>query len=187
MTNFLIIYPIGVLLTLFSLHKWKKELGIDVYDKSNESNLNETDWDSNAQAYAAWSLAWPVVIIFIICTITWKGVMVLSKWVQSIINEPTVVFIKRFRLGDLNIKFVLRHYWENLDPENIWSRKFDFRRKEIGFWYDKNMCVGTTKKGKEMFSESNLYPSYMFGVNLIYVKFWITIDRKVLHINLDEK
>lgn len=181
----LIMYPIGFLITLFSLHKWKKELNIDDYDNSNESDLIGRDWSSNAQAYAAWSLAWPAVIMFIICAMTWKGVMLLSKWIQAMIDEPTVVFIKRFRLGEINVKFVLRHYWENPDPENIWIRKFDFRRKEIGFWYDKNMCVGTTKKGKEMFSDSNLYPSYMFGVNLIYVKFWITIDRKVLHIKLD--
>lgn len=94
--------------------------------------------------------------------------------------------ILRKKIGDLNISFVLRHYWENPDPDNIWIRKYDFRRKELGFWYDKNMCVGTTKKGREAFSESNLYPSYMFGVNLLYLKFWITVDRKVLHIKLDE-
>lgn len=185
MTHYLIIYVIGFIITLFTLHKWKKELNIDNYDNSNESNWIETDWSSNAQAYAAWSLAWPVVIIFIICSMTWKGVMLLSKWMQARIEEPTQVFIKRLKIGEINVKFVLRHYWENPDPENIWIRKFDFRRKEFGFWYDKNMCVGTTKKGKEMFSDSNLYPSYMFGVNLIYIKFWITVDRKVLHIKLD--
>ena len=185
MTHYLIIYVIGFIITLFTLHKWKKELNIDNYDNSNESNWIETDWSSNAQAYAAWSLAWPVVIIFIICSMTWKGVMLLSKWMQARIEEPTQIFIKRLKIGEINVKFVLRHYWETPDPENIWIRKFDFRRKEFGFWYDKNMCVGTTKKGKEMFSDSNLYPSYMFGVNLIYIKFWITVDRKVLHIKLD--
>ena len=95
--------------------------------------------------------------------------------------------ILRKKIGDLNISFVLRHYWENPDPNNIWIRKYDFRRKELGFWYDKNMCVGTTKKGREAFSESNLYPSYMFGVNLLYIKFWITVDRKVLHMKLEDE
>ena len=116
----------------------------------------------------------------------WKGIMLLSKWIQIIIEEPTKVIIKRLKIGDLTIKFVLRHYWEKGDPTNIWITKYNFRKKELGFWYDKNMAVGTTKKGKEMFSDSNLYPSYMFGVNLIYVKFWFTIDRKVLSINLDK-
>ena len=93
--------------------------------------------------------------------------------------------ILKKKIGDLNISFVLRHYWEKSDPENLWIRKYDFRRKELGFWFDKNMAVGITKKGKEAFSDSNLYPSFMFGVNLIFIKFWITIDRKVLHIKID--
>lgn len=182
MTNYLIMYPIGFLITLFALHKWKKELDIDNYDNQTDWY---GDWTSNAQAYAAWSLAWPIVIAFFICVMLWKGIMLLSKWIQIIIEEPTEVFIKRLSIGDLHVKFVLRHYWENPDPNNLWIRRYDFRRKELGFWYDKNMAVGTTKKGKEAFSDSNLYPSYMFGVNLIYVKFWITIDRKVLHIKLN--
>jgi hypothetical protein len=182
MIHYIVIYAIGFIITLFSLHKWKKELNIDNYDNPN---WIETDWTSNAQAYAAWSLAWPIVFAFFTCTMSWKAILGLSKWIQARIEEPTQVFIKRLKIGELNVKFVLRHYWENPDPENIWLRKFDFRRKEFGFWYDKNMCVGTTKKGKEMFSDSNLYPSYMFGVNLIYVKFWITVDRKVLHIKID--
>ena len=187
MIHFILIYAIGFIITLFVLHKWKKELDIDNYDTPQDGSYDygHSEWSSNAQAYAAWSLAWPIVFAFFTCTMLWKGIMGLSKWIQARIDEPTQVFIKRFKIGEINVKFVLRHYWENPDPENIWIRKFDFRRKEFGFWYDKNMCVGTTKKGKEMFSDSNLYPSYMFGVNLLYIKFWITIDRKVLHIKLD--
>lgn len=177
-------YVIGFVITLFILHKWKKELDIDNYDNPDDDN---DDWSSNAQAYAAWSLAWPILIWAVGAVLAWKGSILLSKWVQNIINEPTKIFIKRLKIGDLTVKFVLRHYWENPDPDHIWIRKYDFRRKELGFWYDKNLAVGTTKKGKEAFSGSNLYPSYMFGVNLIYVKFWITVDRKVLHIKLDNK
>lgn len=186
MIHYLIIYVIGFIITLFSLHKWKKELDIDNYDDSSHANWVESDWDSNAEAYAVWSLTWPIVIALCICAMVWKSIVWISNFIQTIINEPTKVIIKRLKIGDLTIKFVLRHYWEKGDPTNIWITKYNFRRKELGFWYDKNMAVGTTKKGKEMFSDSNLYPSYMFGVNLIYVKFWFTIDRKVLSINLDK-
>lgn len=184
MTHYLIIYPIGFVITLFALHKWKKELDIDNYDNKNDNDWGD-DWGSNAQAYAVWSLGWPIVLAFFLGVMLWKAIMRFSKWIQAKVDEPTQVFIKRLTLGDLHVKFVLRHYWENPDPNNIWIRRYDFRRKELGFWYDKNMAVGTTKKGKEAFSESNLFPSYMFGVNLLYIKFWITVDRKVLHIKID--
>ena len=184
MVKFILLYAIGFVLTLFALHKWKKQLNIDNYDNKSDNDWDD-DWASNAQAYAAWSLGWPIVLAFFLVVMIWKTIMRFSKWIQARIEEPTHVFIKRFTLGDLHVKFVLRHYWENPDPNNIWIRRYDFRRKELGFWYDKNMAVGTTKKGKEAFSESNLFPSYMFGVNLLYIKFWITVDRKVLHIKID--
>jgi hypothetical protein len=185
MIHFIVTYAIGVVITLFVLHKWKKELNIDDYDNHDDNDWGD-DWDSNAQAYAFWSLGWPIVLAFFVGAMLWKAIFGLSKWIQARIDKPTQVFIKSFTLGDLTIKFVLRHYWEKPDPNNIWTRKYDFRRKELGFWYDKRMAVGTTKKGIEAFKKSNLYPSYMFGVNFLYIKFWITVDRKVLHINLEK-
>jgi len=177
-------YAIGFVITLFALHKWKKELDIDNYDNKSDNDWDD-DWSSNAQAYAVWSLGWPVVLFLFGIVMLWKAILRFSKWIQTKIEEPTEVLIKRLTLGDLNISFVFRHYWEKSDPENLWLRRYDFRRKELGFWFDKNMCVGITKKGKEAFSDSNLYPSFMFGVNLVFIKFWITIDRKVLHIKID--
>jgi hypothetical protein len=185
MIHFILTYAIGFVIILFVLHKWKKELDIDNFDNHDDDEYYN-DWDSNAQAYAVWSLAWPIVAPFFVGAMLWKVILTLSIWIQARIDKPTQVFIKRFILGDLTIKFVLRHYWEKPDPNNIWTRKYNFKRKELGFWYDKNMAVGTTKKGIEAFKESNLYPSYMLGVNLLYIKFWITVDRKVLHIKLDE-
>jgi len=182
LTHLILIYVIGFSITLFILHKWKEELNIDNYDIPNDDYDN---WNSNAEAYAVWSLAWPLIVILFSVIIIWKGILMFSKLMQNIIEKPREVLIKRLKIGDLTIKFVLRHYWENIDPENFLIRRFDFRRKELGFWFQKNMAVGTTKKGKEAFSESNLFPSYMFGVNLVYIKFWITVDRKVLHIKID--
>jgi len=187
LTHMILIYVIGFIITLFILHKWKKELDIDNYDNPTEGyDYGHTEWSSNAQAYAVWSLAWPLMVILFSGVLIWKVMMGLSKGIQTWIDEPTKIFIKRLTLGDLHVKFVLRHYWENPDPDHIWIRRYDFRRKELGFWFDKNMAVGTTKKGKEAFSESNLFPSYMFGVNLLYIKFWITVDRKVLHLKINE-
>lgn len=178
----IIYYVIGLLITLILLHVWKKELNIDNYDNVDNPH---NDWDSNAQAYAAWSLGWPIIIIFFLCLISWRTILYLSKWIQTRIEEPTTVFKKRFKVGDLTIKFVLRHYWEKPDPKNIWSSKFEFRTKELGLFYNKSMAIGTKKKGIEAFDKSNLVPSYMFGITLIYVKFWITIDRKVLSLKLE--
>ena len=124
---------------------------------------------------------------FIELILVWLVAMALAKWIQEKIKEPTQVFIKRVKIGDLTIKFVLRHYWEKPDRTSIWDRKYNFKRKEIGFWYEKNMAVGTTKKGVEAFEKTNLVPSYMFGVSLIYIKFWITVDRKVLHMKLEDE
>ena len=180
--NYLIIYVIGVMISLFSLHKWKKELDIDNYD-SPKGYLYD-DWDSNAQAYAAWSIGWPILIWLLGGIMAWKGILILSKWIQAKLEKPMGSYIKRIKIGDLTVKFVLRHYWENEKDLPIWERRNNFRRKELGFWFQKSLAVSNKKKGKEAFHESNLVPSYMLGVNLIYAKFWITIDRNVLHFEI---
>lgn len=180
--EYIIIYVIGFIISLFSLHKWKKELGVDVYDNSqNEAD----DWSSNAQAYLAWSIGWPILIWLFSGIMIWKGLLLLSNSIQYIVEKPLGPYIKRLNIGDLTIKFVFRHYWENEKDLPIWERRNNFRRKELGFWFQKSLAVGTKKKGKEAFSESNLVPSYMLGMNLIYAKCWITIDRNVLHIKID--
>lgn len=180
--EYIIIYVIGVVISLFSLHKWKKELNIDNYDNQKD---NHDDWDSNAQAYAAWSIGWPILIWLVGGIMLWKVLLILSKLIQDKVEKPMGPYIKRIKIGDLTVKFVFRHYWENEKDLPIWERRNNFRRKELGFWFQKSLAVGTKKKGKEAFSESNLVPSYMLGMNLIYAKCWITIDRNVLHIKID--
>ena len=79
---FLVIYLVMFFITLISLHKWKNELDINSYDGPNEYG----DWNSNAQAYAAWSLGWPFVWIAVIAVLTWKAVVLISIKVGELIK-----------------------------------------------------------------------------------------------------
>lgn len=53
---YLIIYVVGFFVSLYSIHRWKDKLEVDHYD----NNTNEYgDWDSNAEAFMAFSIGWP--------------------------------------------------------------------------------------------------------------------------------
>ena len=86
--------------------------------------------------------------------------------------------IGKIKIGHLRITCVLRHQWENGEYESFRMRK----NRELGIFFRKDRMVGTMKKGRSMFDKDNLSPSYMFGLNLIWAKTWITIDWKVLHL-----
>jgi len=87
--------------------------------------------------------------------------------------------IGKLKIGPLFIKGVFRHKWD--DPDDSYHTKIEYKTKKLGIFFRKDMCIGTTKKGRDMFTRDNHYPSYMFGLNLIWAKCWITIDWKVLH------
>lgn len=82
------------------------------------------------------------------------------------------------RIGHLNINFVIRHMFERYAD---WNDKRSWKKKSLGIWFEKTMCVGTKLTGKEMFSSSNLCPEYKIGVNLLVLKFWFSFSWKVLH------
>ena len=86
--------------------------------------------------------------------------------------------IMKINLGHLKISGVFRHRWDN--PEHRLVSNSEWRMKQLGIFFKKTLCVGTSKKGKEMFKEDNLSPSYMFGINLIWVKMWVEVSWKVL-------
>jgi len=48
------------------------------------------------------------------------------------------------------------------------------------------MAVGTRKKGKALFSRSNLSPSWYIGFDLIWVKLWFNFSWKVLTFKIDD-
>lgn len=89
--------------------------------------------------------------------------------------------VSSIKIGNFTIKGVFRHQWDNLESDRIYHR-IEWRRKEIGIFFEKNLCVGTGKKGKKMFDKNNLRPSYMVGINFIWVKMWFEISWKVLHL-----
>jgi hypothetical protein len=54
---YLIIYVVGIVVSLYSIHKWKDSLKVNDYD--SEENMYG-DWESNAEAFMAFSIAWPL-------------------------------------------------------------------------------------------------------------------------------
>lgn len=57
----ILLYILGFLVTLFVLSRYgKTHFGFD-YDKPR-TYANYDDWSSNAQAFTAWSLGWPVFV-----------------------------------------------------------------------------------------------------------------------------
>ena len=56
--SFIITYIIGFLLSLIIMHKYKRGLDIDCYDPPHDDYYD--DYDSNASAYVAFSIMWPL-------------------------------------------------------------------------------------------------------------------------------
>lgn len=71
------IYILMIFVTMWVLHTFKKQLDIDIYDSPHNEDYD--DWDSNAHAYAVWSLGWPLVYIVLILVILWKSLLFVSK------------------------------------------------------------------------------------------------------------
>lgn len=80
---FLIIYLLGYFTTLYGLHRFKKFLGIDHYDGPHDGYDDYDDWTSNSEAYAAWSLAWPLLWAILVITGVWYALCTISSWMQD--------------------------------------------------------------------------------------------------------
>lgn len=77
----ILIYAAGFLLTLTFLSAFgKSKMNID-YDNVEEKWPD--DWDSNAEAFVAWSIMWPIALIMITFVGVWVG---LTKTAQFLIN-----------------------------------------------------------------------------------------------------
>lgn len=87
--------------------------------------------------------------------------------------------ILKKQIGHLRLTFVLRHQWEK--EKRGYQDRTMFRTRHLGIFYRKDLAVGTWKKGKEMFSSGNLAPSWMFGVELWFLKFWFDVSWRVRH------
>ena len=85
--------------------------------------------------------------------------------------------ILRLKLGGVKITFVFRHRFEKY---RTWTDRSEWKNWELGFWFRRSMMVGIKKKGKSAFGKDNLVPEYMVGLNLLVIKFWVTVSRNVL-------
>jgi len=54
-------------------------MGIDVYD----GQQYDDDWQSNSEAYAGWSFAWPLLWIILAVNGIWFAVCLLSAWLDD--------------------------------------------------------------------------------------------------------
>lgn len=81
MLTILAIYFFGYFISLWVMHTFKKELGIDSYDPPHESYYD--DWESNAEAYVFLSLAWPLLIFVLIFKLFFNLLLKISKKLDS--------------------------------------------------------------------------------------------------------
>jgi len=59
-------YLAGYLLCLALLSAFGRSRGIDYESrKRNYDDFDYDDWDTNAEAYVVWSLAWPIILVFV--------------------------------------------------------------------------------------------------------------------------
>jgi hypothetical protein len=85
--------------------------------------------------------------------------------------------IWKIRLGHLTVKFVFRHKWDS--PEDSYVNDFEYKTKQLGFFYKRQLAVGTKYKGRALFKKGNLFPVHMIGMHLVYAKCWIELSWRV--------
>lgn len=95
--------------------------------------------------------------------------------------------IEKFKLGNLNIKFVVRHYWDSKRKDKM-QRLTDFTFKffRIGFFFKKSKLVGRKDYKNPNKWHENLVNSYMVGLNLIILSIWVEFNLGALTISLKE-
>lgn len=74
-------------------------------------------------------------------------------------------------LGPLSIKGVLRHKWDS--PNEKYVSDLEYKTKQLGVYFRRSLAVGSLKRGKFAINKNNLYPYYVIGLHLIYVKCWL--------------
>jgi hypothetical protein len=77
--------------------------------------------------------------------------------------------IKKFKIGNLNVKLGFKHYWQSHVIQYM-----DFREFHLGLKYKKTVSIGSDKKGRDMFDDDNHVTTHVFGLNLIWVKIWMS-------------
>lgn len=81
--------------------------------------------------------------------------------------------IKKIKIGAVNLKFVLRHKWDKSSREEYY---YAFREYNLGVWFKKNKIVSNKNFKNPNEWSNNLVNDYMFGIDLLVVKFWFEFN-----------
>jgi hypothetical protein len=76
MITIITIYIIGFFLTLTFFKYFGVKIGFD-YDNRK---MQWDDWDSNEQAFTAFSIFWPIIIPMLLILGSWKTIFTFGKW-----------------------------------------------------------------------------------------------------------
>jgi len=72
------IYVIGFFVSLIVWSIFGKKYWVDYNQEKTYANYD--DWSSNAEAYTAFSLGWPITAAVAILRLTWGGLVKLSQY-----------------------------------------------------------------------------------------------------------
>ena len=81
-------YVIGFFISLLCLHGFKRELDLDNYDPPHPAYYD--DYDSNAHAYVAFSLMWPIFWFFLLIITIGRGVVKLSEMIGKLFDSLSI-------------------------------------------------------------------------------------------------
>jgi hypothetical protein len=76
MITIITIYIIGFFLTL----TFFKYVGVKIGFDYDNRKMQWDDWDSNEQAFTAFSIFWPIIIPMLLILGSWKIVFKFGKW-----------------------------------------------------------------------------------------------------------
>jgi hypothetical protein len=75
----------------------------------------------------------------------------------------------------LNINIVGKYYWQKREKFDMTFRKF-----ELGLWFKRDEILAPSSLKKGEFGKHTVN-SYTIGINLIWLRFWLTVDYGGLH------
>ena len=90
--------------------------------------------------------------------------------------------IGRLNLFGYSLTFVFRHRYEKYDDEGeeILDKYSIWREWELGFWYKRFQVVGSKNFHKVNEWDKNLVYEYMLGINLLWCKAWMTVQKDAM-------
>jgi hypothetical protein len=85
---------------------------------------------------------------------------------------------KSINIRDLKIEFTFRHKWEK---NSIFT---EFRKYDLGISFNKSKLVAKKRFNNPKEWGENLVNEYSIGINLLVIKFWVSICKGAMHFNL---